>query len=293
MTNARNQLRSSGGSIRSGSAFALGNSGRKKELELEENTASLEINKSSLPNTRSHFAGGGANARGDALSLAPAVRSRSAAVVSRVEMPPSGHFEPHARRNQKSLGYVLPMVVIVVVAAIWFGIMLQMKNKAVESMQIVTITSSTGELKLVASLDGQVLNKGKPLSMPLQLNLTTGKHTVELRRPGLIAESIEFNVGGIGSPSSHHVVFKRDPAVPTAQLRILSEPPGAQISQADGWDSGLTPHVFKYVPVGVAQRFRVTHPNCRAGSFEEMIPSSEAGRTRHRKLELRDCKGRP
>jgi serine/threonine protein kinase len=288
MTNARNQLKNSGGSIRSGSAFALGNSGRKKELELEENTASLEINKSSMPHTRSQFIGA-PNQRSQAGSI-PAVRGRSAAIPSRIEMPPSVPFEPPVRRNQKSLGYVLPVIVIVVVAALWFGIMFQLKNKTAEVSQVVTITSSPGDIKVLATLDGQILNKGKPLSMPLQLNLTSGKHIVDLSRPGLSTQRVEFNIGAIGAQTSQHVVFSKDPAVPTAQLRILSEPAGAQISLADGWDGGLTPYVFKYIPVGVAQRFKVTHPKCRAGSFEEIIPSSEAGRIRHRKLELRDCK---
>jgi len=281
VSNARNQLKNSGGSIRSGSAFALGQSGRRNELELDENTSALELKQSSLPHTRNQ-----------SISTGAAARSRTAATVSKVEMPPSGYFESPTRRKQSQTNYLLPMVVIVILALVWFMFMLFMRSKPSDAQQLFTITSSPGDLRVLATVNGQVLNKGKPLSMPLQMNLNVGKHTIELRRPGLTPRRLEVNIGSAGLKTSEHVIFERDKSVPTAQLRIFSEPPGAQITQADGLDSGMTPYVFRLVPVGVPQRFRVTHPNCRAGSFEEVIPSSEAGRLRVRKLELRDCKSK-
>jgi hypothetical protein len=178
---------------------------------------------------------------------------------------------------------------MIAMAALFVG-MLYMRNKNTSVVGTVNISSSPSDIKVIAELNGQPLNKGKPLSMPLQLNVPSGDHVLELKRPGLQPKQLEFKISSANSKVVENIIFEKDTSVPTAQLKIITSPAGAQVLHTDGWDSGTSPYVFKLISVGVPQRFRVIHPNCRTGTFEEIIPRSEANRMRIRKLELRDCK---
>ncbi|MEN9826843.1 MAG: hypothetical protein RI953_2588 [Pseudomonadota bacterium] len=278
MSNARNQLKSSGGSIRSGSAFALGQPARKNELVLDDNTASLEISK--LNNTQAR--------QGN--SSIKVNRNRTAATMSKIEMPPSIYFEPNSRQVRRSGSLLLPLMVLLFAVAGLFGALLYLRNRNVGTQFILSVTGSPADIKVAVELDGQPFNKGKPMSLPLQVPVGPGVRVLELKRPGLLTKRLEFRVGNPTAKLSEHVVFERDPEVPTAQLKIITDPPGAQVSHTGGWDAGSSPFVFRLVPVGTPQRFRVVHPNCKPGTFEEVLPSSDANRTRIRKLELRDCK---
>ncbi|MFZ9520559.1 MAG: serine/threonine protein kinase [Silvanigrellaceae bacterium] len=278
MTNARDQLKNAGGSIRSGSAFALGQSARKNELVLDENTASLEISQLNKTQTR----------QGN--SSIKINRNRTAATMSKIEMPPSIYFEPNSRQASKSGSLLMPFVALLVAVAALFVALLYLRNRNVGTQFVLSVTGSPADVKVAVEIDGQPFNKGKPLSLPLQIPVGPGLRVLELKRPGLMTKRLEFKVGSPTSKLSEHVVFERDPAVPTAQLKIITDPPGAQITHTGGWDSGTSPFIFRLVPVGSPQRFRVVHPNCRPGTFEEVMSSADANRTRIRKLELRDCK---
>lgn len=282
VNNARQQLKSSGGSIRSGSAFALGNSGQSNELVLDDKTSSLEISKVQNMKGRTGNTGGVSTHR----SGIPVAKTHQ----SRMEMPPSVYFEPGNRRSNNSSSLLAPLLVLILAVAVFFFVMLQIRAKNNNSQSLLTINATPADIRAVTFVNGQPLNKGKPQGFPLQLQLASGQYSIEFKRPGLKAKRLDIKVGPSGAQLNEQLVFEVDSSTPTASLRIISDPPGAQISHAEGWDSGTTPYVFKYVPVAVPQRFRVVHPRCRAGSFGEMIPSTEAGRMRVRKLELKDCK---
>jgi hypothetical protein len=84
--------------------------------------------------------------------------------------------------------------------------------------------------------------------------------------------------------------LERDNTVPTAQLRIITQPPGARVTNQEGWDvGGTTPHLFELMPINQKLRFRIQHPKCKPGSFEETLTRNDLSRTAVRKLELRDC----
>lgn len=280
VSNARIQLQKSGGSIRGGesSAFALGQSARKKELVLDDSSEPLPIQKKFQ--SKSKLTNNSYN--GD--------RPKNLGSMGRNEQTNTRQYQIKSRHHRRSASWVFPLIVLAVLAVLFFSLVLFVRNRNANIQSVLTVTSSPSDVRVIVEVDGQIWNRGKPVELPLQLSLGAGQHTLEFKRPGLLKKRMNVRVGSGTTKLSEHIVFERNPTEPTAQLRIITDPPGAQISHVDGWDVGLSPYIFKFVPVGSIQRYRVTHPRCRAGSFEELIPKSDANRIRTRKLELRDCK---
>jgi serine/threonine-protein kinase len=275
---ARQQLKKSGGSIRSGSAIALGESLRKSEIVLDEQASSLEIGRAA------------SSAERNVSQPGRFVRHQRSASARKSAAPQSPYFGSSAGPLRQSKSLLKPVFGLIAATALVAAGIYYFKNRNATIPSTVTISSNLGDLRVLATLNGQPLNGSKPMALPLQLNLMAGHYVLELKRPGLVSKRLEMTIPLGGSKLSETVVFERNPAVPTARLKIITDPPGAVMTHVSGWDSGPSPYVFRFVPVGLAQRYRVTHPRCLPGTFEEVIPASEANRERIRKLELKGCK---
>ena len=277
MTNVRNQVRTGGGtSIRVGSAVALGQSTRNLEID-GRGTSSLDIKRKpgSLNLKRS--------------GSVQVTRNRSVGSPVSSGIPPSVYFEPGMGRKKASGSLAGPLLVLMLLVGALFAGLYFIKNRSAGLQSTLVLATMPENVRMLVELNGKSLGKGKPMTLPLQLTLPTGLHSIVLTRPGLKTKQIEIKAPASGGKFEEQVILERDPNLPTAQLRIVTEPPGAQVTNLEGWDAGETPYLFKLLPVGQKLRFRVQHPKCKSGVFEETLNREDVQRTSLRKLELREC----
>jgi len=278
MTNARNQVRMGGGtSIRVGSAVALGQSTRNLEID-GSGVSSLHVKRK--PGSLNLKRSGSLQVTGN--------RSVGAPVSSGIQ--PSVYFEPGMGRKKASGSLAGPLFVLVLLVSALFAGLYFIKNRSVGLQSTLVLSTMPENVRMLVELNGKSLGKGKPMTLPLQLTLPTGVHSIVLSRPGLKTKQIEIKAPASGKKFEEQALLERDPSLPTAQLRIVTEPPGAQVTNLEGWDAGETPYLFRLLPVGEKLRFRVQHPKCKSGVFEETLSREDVQRTSLRKLELRECK---
>lgn len=276
MPNTRNQMRTAGGtSVRVGQAVALGQTARAQDLDARD-VASLDVNRR-LEN--------GSPRRGRSLSLQRSNTAVSSSIQSGV--PPSVYFEQGRQRKNSSLA--LPLAALFFLVAAFFVGLYMLKNRSVGLQSTFVLSVEPENIRMLVELNGKPLGKGRPMSFPLQLSLPHGQHIISLARPGLKTKQIEVKTNPAGGTIQEQMVLERDAATPSAQLRIITVPAGALVTNLEGWDSGNTPYLFKFLPVDQKLRFRLQHPKCKTGIFEETLTREEANKLSVRKLELREC----
>jgi serine/threonine protein kinase len=281
MTNSRNPVRTGGGtSIRVGNAVALGQTGRKRELD-GTSAKSLSVKRGSLSL--------GQNKREGTQTQ---LRARNVGIPAAQTPLSSVYFEPPrgGRNSNNSSSLAGPLLVLVLLVGILFGALYMIRSRGAGLASTVTLSVSPGNVRMLMEVDGRPFGGGKPVGFPVQLTLPPGQHQIILSRPGIRTKQIDLKTTLAGGKINEQVILERDSSVPTAQLRILTQPPGARVTNQEGWDpGGTTPHVFELMPINQKLRFRIQHPNCKPGSFEETLTRNDVNRTAVRKLELRDC----
>lgn len=276
MSDSRHQARSgSGASIRVGNAMALGQPAGKRELTLD-NSAKLEIKKSP----------GREFARAASFSLG---RKRRSAQSSTGSGSSAVYFEGGKALSPKR-NFILPVLVLLVLAGLLFAGLYALRHRNVGLQSQLILSVEPENIRLLVEWNGRAMGKGKPMEFPLQLSLPVGQHTLVLSRPGLKTKRVEVKALSTGGTIQEQVVLERDPTTPTGQLRIMTSPSGAIVTNLDGWDSGKAPYLFKLMPIDQKLRFRLQHPNCKTGIYEEpALSRADTGKILVRKIELRDC----
>ncbi|MEY4065329.1 MAG: hypothetical protein RIR26_1537 [Pseudomonadota bacterium] len=279
MTDLKRNTRSVGeNSERMGQAIALGqNHQRGQELDAG-NAFALDLKR--RPD------GEGMNRPGQSIHA----RGRGVGPQGSLVVPPSVYFESaQERKRQKRKSIVMPaFALLLAVVALVFGLYV-VKSRGMGLPSTLTITTSPQNVRMIVELDDRPMWKGKPVAFPVQLSVPPGVHRITLTRPGLKTKQLDVKAPPLGAQLQEQVILERDTNVPTAQLRIVTEPSGAKVSTFDGWDGGESPYLFRLIPVGQRIRFRIQHPRCKSGVFEETLTAEDVNRISVRRLELRDC----
>jgi hypothetical protein len=203
----------------------------------------------------------------------------------------SVYFEaPRRGRTGSKSSLAGPLAVLVLLVCALFASLYMIRNRGAGLASTVTLSVSPGNVRMLMEVNGRPFGGGKPIGFPVQLNLPPGQHSIVLSRPGIRTKQVEIKTSLAGGKINEQVFLERDNTVPTAQLRIITQPPGARVTNQEGWDvGGTTPHLFELMPINQKLRFRIQHPKCKPGSFEETLTRNDLSRTAVRKLELRDC----
>jgi serine/threonine protein kinase len=223
--------------------------------------------------------------------LSQHARGRGAGPQGSLVVPPSVYFDSaQERKRQKRKSLLMPAFALVLaLVAFVFGLYV-VKNRGVGLPSTLTITTSPQNVRMTVDLDGRPMWKGKPVAFPIQLSVPPGQHRITLSRPGLKTKQLDVKASPLGGQLQEQVILERDPNVPTAQLRIITEPSAAKVTTFDGWDGGESPYLFRLIPIGQKIRFRIQHPRCKSGVFEETLSAEDINRISVRRLELRECK---
>jgi len=279
MTNSRNPVRTGGGtSIRVGNAVALGQTARKRELDgtaakaLSVKRGSLSLEQSRREGTQTQH------------------KARNIAIPAAQTPLSSVYFEAPRSGRKQSSSLLGPLIVLVLLVGVLFGAIYMIRNRGAGLASTVTLSVSPGNVRMLMEVNGRPFGGGKPVGFPVQVTLPPGQHSIVLSRPGIRTKQIDVKTTLAGGKINEQVILERDSSVPTAQLQIFTQPPGARVTNQEGWDAGgTTPHVFDLMPINQKLRFRIQHPKCKSGSFEETLTRNDINRTVWRKLELRDC----
>lgn len=147
-------------------------------------------------------------------------------------------FPSERKPGVRWLGFVLPLVALVVVlalvvviaaAAIFLG-RWRASAAVPTSGQLVVISQPAG---------GEVIVDGQRRGVtPLTLSLPVGPHSLQLNRDN-VTRSIAITVKA-GAEATHYVDLQAQPVVEVGQLLVTTEPAGARVS-VDGQARGVTP----------------------------------------------------
>ncbi|NBO37892.1 hypothetical protein EBU99_04835 [bacterium] len=234
LTNPRNVVRTGGApSLRMGSAVGLGQPAKKQEFDLDDDIRSLDLKRkpSSLGFQKS--------------GSVQLTRNRNIAAPVSGGVPPSVYFEPAMRGKSSSRSLALPLLVLVLAMGGLFAALYFMKNRGSGVQSSLIISTSPENIRLMVELNGRPLGKGRPMEFPLQINVPVGQHVVTLSRPGLRTKQLDFKASSSGGKLQEQVILERNSAEPGATLRIVTDPPGALVSNLEGWDAGDSPYIAK------------------------------------------------
>jgi serine/threonine protein kinase len=132
------------------------------------------------------------------------------------------------------------------------------------------------------------LNVTRMFEGPTTFSLENGNYSVRIFRPGFEVQRFSFSTSFFERTHRRSIVLEKSGLL--GQLRMTTNPPGAEITSSDGFVRATSPGLLSFIPIGKTLELTIRHPRCAPFTYKERLPRSAEKVVLNRSIQLRDCR---
>ena len=187
------------------------------------------------------------------------------------------------KKSSHALLYVGLLFVLAMVAVFTFALR---KNEI--PYTVVLELNLLPKVPFRVEVQGKNVNESRIVESPFKMNLRAGEYDFRIFRPGFEKSSFKIKTSILERSIKKSIVLEKD--APLGQLRLITSPPGAEITSSDGFFKETSPALLSFLPLGRAINLTLRHPRCAPTNYREVLPRGSEQTVLTRSVVLKDCK---